>query len=210
MYKYVLFDWDGTLARTLDVWLDAFDQVLRRRGLTVSRTELAAAFGNFHGMAKEWGVTDIEAAWSEIEQIAERKLPQAKLYPGALHLLDLLRSRQVKVALVTSSPSRHIERQLEAHGLRHYFDAIVTAGDVRQIKPHPEPLKKALRALGGRKHQAIIVGDGDKDLGAASNAGIDSVLFFPAENEPYYDVAKLMELKPTFVVTDLEKLRAIT
>lgn len=43
-----------------------------------------------------------------------------------------------------------------------------------------------------------MIGDSDKDLGAARNFGIDSVLFYPAEHKKFYDLEKLKELEPTY------------
>lgn len=76
-------------------------------------------------------------------------------------------------------------------------------------KPHPEPLEKALRLLGGTKTGAVMIGDSDKDLGAANNTGVDSILFYPSEHKKFYNLARLKQLNPTYVVDDFRQVLEI-
>jgi phosphoglycolate phosphatase-like HAD superfamily hydrolase len=66
--------------------------------------------------------------------------------------------------------------------------------------------KLTLPAFGGTKSQAVMIGDSDKDLGAANNAGIDSILFYPPEHKKFYDLDKLRQLGPTYIVDDFRKI----
>ena len=90
--------------------------------------------------------------------------------------------------------------------MNRLFDVLVTHHDTENHKPHPEPLEKALAELGGTKELAIMVGDTDKDLGAAANFGIDSMLFYPPEHEKFYPLEKLKGYNPTYVFDDFKKL----
>ncbi len=54
-----------------------------------------------------------------------------------------------------------------------------------------------------------MIGDSDKDLGAANNFGIDSVLFYPPEHKKFYDIEKLKKLRPTYIVSDLRQILEI-
>lgn len=55
-YKYILLDWDGNLARTLDIWLRACREVLARRGIQKTDIEIAESFGKFAEYMTVWGV----------------------------------------------------------------------------------------------------------------------------------------------------------
>ncbi len=46
-YDYILFDWDGTLARTLDIWLEALKAALLKRSYTLSDEEIGADYEVF-------------------------------------------------------------------------------------------------------------------------------------------------------------------
>ncbi|HKU18896.1 MAG TPA: HAD-IA family hydrolase [Candidatus Saccharimonadales bacterium] len=205
-YDYILLDWDGNLAKTLDVWLEVKRTLLVKRGIVLSDEQIATSFGAPHEKFTEWGVTDIDLAIQEMDALAKQKLPDVDLYPAALEVLDALDKAGKKLALITSSLHENVEHTLKRYNMLHYFDAIIANEDTERHKPHPEPLEKALELLGGSKNRAVMIGDSDKDLGAAQNAAIDSILFYPPEHKKFYRLAELQKLKPTYVVEDFRKV----
>jgi len=90
--------------------------------------------------------------------------------------------------------------------MRQFFEVIISGDDVDNHKPHPEPLEKALAQLGGTKELAVMIGDSDKDVGAAQNFGVDSILFFPEEHHKFYHYETLRALKPTHIVDDFKQI----
>jgi pyrophosphatase PpaX len=209
-YDYFLLDWDGNLARTLDIWLEACRIPLEKRGLHLTDEEIAASFGAVFEYLTAWGVTDIEQAIDEMDALAKQKLPDVALYPDALEVLEKLHANGKKIALITTSIHENIEHLLEKHYIAQFFDVVIAGDDVKHHKPHPEPLEKALEKLGGTKERAVMIGDSDKDLGAAKNASIDSILFYPEEHTKFYSLEKLETLSPTYVICDFrDVLKAI-
>lgn len=205
-YQYVLLDWDGNIAKTLDIWLEAFKQPLVKRGINQSDNQIAASFGVFNDYMKTLGITDPEVVMQEADEIAKQMLMGVELYPDTIEVLSQLRSLGKKTALITSSPSKNVLPILQKYSMTHLFDAIVTHEDTILHKPHAEPLEKALQLIGGNTASAIMIGDSDKDIGAAVNAGIDSILFYPKEHEKFYDKSQLQELKPTFTITEFHEI----
>jgi phosphoglycolate phosphatase-like HAD superfamily hydrolase len=55
------------------------------------------------------------------------------------------------------------------------FDVLVTRESVRRLKPHPEPILKAARALGLSPQETIMVGDTSLDMRSAKAAGAQAV-----------------------------------
>jgi pyrophosphatase PpaX len=208
-YQYVLLDWDGNLAKTLDVWLVAARTVLASRNVNPDDTTIGATFGRFHDAFPALGITDPDAVAAEIVQIAADRLPDAELYPDALEVLEYLHQAGKQLALVTTSSQKALGPLLRKYHLDEIFSTIITGDDVTHFKPHPEPLEKALEALGGTKDQAIMIGDTEKDVGCANNFGIDSILFMPPEHAKYYDFEAMLSHKPTFAVTDFRKIMEI-
>ena len=206
-YEYVLLDWDGNLAKTLDIWLEACRTPIEARGLELSDEEIAASFGAFGKFITEWGFPDeVDAILNEADAIAKQKLPDVELYPDALEVLEGLNNMGKKLALITASPHENVSHILEKYAIKGLFAAIVGHEDTVQHKPHPEPLEKGLELLGGNKDRAVMIGDSDKDLGAAMNAGIDSILFYPPEHAKFYNLDTLKKLNPTHVVTDFRQI----
>jgi pyrophosphatase PpaX len=208
-YNYVLLDWDGNLAKTLDIWLDAVRTVLAKHGHHPDDYDIAGSFGAFIQYLTDLGIKDVQATYDEADQIAKKTLPDVQLYPHAIDLLKYLREHHKHVALLTSSTHENIEHLLDKNTIRDLFDVIIAADDVTHHKPHPEPVELALKQLGGVKDEAIIVGDSDKDLGAALNAGIDSLLVYPPEHEKFYDLDELKTFKPTYIVDNLAEVKSI-
>jgi pyrophosphatase PpaX len=178
--------------------------------LNLSDEEIATSFGGFTKYWKEWGVQDVEAAIAEADTLAQQKLPDVELYPDALEVLEALYNEGKHLALITSSPHKNIDYLLEKYNLSRFFEVVIAADDISHHKPHPEALEKALAQLGGDKQDAVMVGDGDKDIGAAKNAGIDSILFYPDEHTKFYNINKLRELGPTHVVDDFRQILQIS
>jgi HAD superfamily hydrolase (TIGR01662 family) len=177
-----------------------------KRGLKLSDEDIAGSFGHLRTTWEPWGINDIDAAIEEADAIAKSGLQNVELYPDTLEVLEALHYAGKQLALITSSSHDHIQRQLEKYYVERFFKCIITAYDITHHKPHPEPLEKALQAFGGTKSQAVMIGDSDKDLGAANNAGIDSILFYPPEHKKFYDLDKLRQLGPTYIVDDFRKI----
>lgn len=205
-YQYILLDWDGNLAKTLDIWLEACRTAVNSQGIQVTDEQIGASFGSFTTHMTKWGVTDPHQALAEADSIAKKKLPEVELYPDALEVLEQLREKGKQIALTTTSPHENIAHLLKKYDMERFFDAIVAANDVTHHKPHPEPIEKALLLLGGTKDSAVMIGDSDKDLGAALNAGIDSILFYPDEHKKFYNIGTLIKLNPTHIVSDFKNI----
>jgi pyrophosphatase PpaX len=206
-YKYILFDWDGNLAKTLDIWLIATKAPLENRGIHVSdKTVAIQCFGRPIEGYTELGITDIDAAIDEMDKLAKKLMPEVELYPDALFVLEALKKEGKETALITTSLRNNVHHLLDKYNLHDLFDVTITHEDTEKHKPHPEPLEKALEMLGGTKESAIMIGDSDKDIGAAVNAGVDSILFYPDAHEKFYDLSELQALDPTFTVRDFRQV----
>lgn len=208
-YEYILLDWDGNLAKTLDLWLNAFKQVLNEEGHDPSDKEIAASFGKVTEYFASLGITDAADVYERADKLGKGRLPEVELYPDALEVLEYLKKSGKKTALITSSRAVNVLPLLDRYDLHLLFDAIVTRDEVTEHKPHPESLNLALKLLGGTREEAVMIGDSDKDLGAARNAGVDSILFYPPEHEKFYELIELKTLSPTYVISDFRDIRKI-
>jgi pyrophosphatase PpaX len=205
-YTYILLDWDGNLARTLDLWLQACKVILSQEGFAPSDEEIASSFGKIDEYFASLGMADPQAVFDRVDQLGRQKLPEVELYPDALEVLERLKGMQKKTALITASERGNIQHLLDKYDMHPLFDAVVTRDEVAHHKPHPEPLLKGLERLGGNPAEAVMIGDSDKDIGAATNAGMDSILFYPPEHAKFYNLEKLQKLKPTYIVDDFRRV----
>jgi pyrophosphatase PpaX len=205
-YQYILFDWDGSLARTLDIWLAALKTPLEKRGHLFSDKQVGANFTAFRERMAALGVTDIDAILAEAQVITEHEVPNVELYPDVLATLQALHRSGKKLGLVTTSQHYQIDALLKKYHLQALLDAVICGDDVTHHKPHPQSIEQALKQLGGTRDQAIMVGDSGSDIAAANNAGVDSVLFFPPTHATFYDKEALNKLHPTYTIESLHDL----
>ena len=97
------------------------------------------------------------------------------VYDGISKLIDDL-SRDFTLAVATNANSDYAHKMLNHVGLGKYFSTIVGYDNVEKPKPHPEMVNKILNKHNIQKNNAQLIGDSHKDIMAATNAGVDSVL----------------------------------
>lgn len=203
-YDYFLFDWDGCLAKTLEAWLGAYRTVFTQYNLNPTDLEIAYYLGDWE-IGTHFGIAD-HVKFNEIAVgIAIEKLKSVELYDGAAELITNLKKSK-KLALVSNGSKEIIQNGLRHNNIERIFDFIITGEDVVNHKPHPESLELALAAIVGTKERAIMIGDSNKDIGAATNFGIDSVLVYPDSHKLFYDLRDLQKLKPTYTISKFSDL----
>jgi len=201
-----LFDWDGCLAKSLDIALGAYKKTFSDRGISLSdKTITHEIFGDWNA-ADKLGIKDTKQYWKDWHRELNKRYPQVELYEHVLEVLEVLKGRKKKLALISSSHKQTIGAPLKRLKLAEIFEVILTVDDVIKEKPDPEIVIKAIEAMHGIKRQSIIVGDSKSDLAAANNAGIDTILFYPKHNETFYDLNKLKFYKPTYIIKDFREV----
>ena len=206
-YKYILFDWDGTLAKTLDIWLDSEREMLVRYNLEVPDSEIVKSFGDWN-FAMKFGLDkeSNDVLIKELVELVDEKLGNVELYTNGLEVLNKLKDNGVKLALVTTAKRITIDEQDKRFSIYNVFDCVVTAEDVKKHKPDPEVVFNAMEKIKANPDETLIVGDNVKDNIAGKNAGIDTCLFYPKENEKFYKKEDLLKEKPKLFITNLPEL----
>lgn len=206
-YNYILFDWDGCLAKTLQIHLDAYKDTFAEYDIFPTDVEVTKqVFGDWNGPAK-LGVEDVPTFTDAYLARVVQHFAEAPLYPHALETVKKLKKAGKKIALVTTSTVKLIKPALKKTKMEKYFEFVLAAEDVKEHKPAPEIINKSLAKWKAPKEESIIIGDSKSDLGAANNAKIDAVLFSPKDHDIFYDEKELTETyKPTFVIDDHKEL----
>ena len=202
-YDAYLFDWDGTLARTLDIWLVIMQQTLADYGIALPPKKIVRnLFGRGRAGLLELGIAeqDLPAIFAQWDKTAQAAMETVDLYPHAADIIGALRGRGKKLALITATIRPTVSKALARHHLEDFFDSIIAGDEVKEHKPDPEGILFTLDKLGVAKDRAIMFGDTEKDIRAAHNAGIDSALFFPDDHHTYHVFDQLQEDSPTYTI----------
>ncbi len=103
---------------------------------------------------------------------------QTLLTEGAIELLDYLKNRFYKMAIITNGFSEVQHRKLETSGLKRYFSGVFISEEVKSPKPEKAIFEHALTSMNARKSQSIMIGDDwEVDVIGACRIGIDAVFF---------------------------------
>jgi len=97
-------------------------------------------------------------------------------YPGVIEALERLRAAGLKLACVTNKAAAFTAPLLEKTGLAPLLDAVVSADQVGQRKPHPKPFLHACRMLQVQPAEAVVIGDSANDAEGGRAAGCRVVL----------------------------------
>ena len=179
--RAVLFDFDGTLVDSMGMWGRVDMTIAKRHGATVppnfldmlvpmSETESAQCFLD-HGCHGT-----VESIMAEINELANAEYANTiELKPGARALLDRLRERGIKLALVTAATVERILPCLARHGLSGYFSLILTCEDAGLPKNDPAIYERALGYLGVTAKQAVFFDDNLTAVQTAKQVGLATV-----------------------------------
>jgi 2-haloacid dehalogenase len=97
-----------------------------------------------------------------------RELPP---HPEVVESLSRLREAGLRLATLTNSTRQVAEGQMENSGLRDYFEQILSADDVRRLKPAPEPYRMTAESLGVEVEGIRLVAAHAWDVAGALRAG---------------------------------------
>ncbi len=176
-YATYLFDMDGTLLDTLADLTAAVNHTLEQYGYprrTIEQVRKGLGNGAVKLMAamlpqgeETPGFADIMRdyrAWYQAHACVET-CP----YPGVPEMLERLRQRGCKVAIVSNKPHGAACELAE-----RFFPGVPTFGERPETprKPAPDMVFHALAALGAGKENAVYVGDSEVDVQTARNAGL--------------------------------------
>ena len=163
----VLWDFDGTLADTEPLWIEAEFELVTRLGGTWSEEQANELVGcslidSGAYILNAIGRHDLEPAWvvdqllsRVVELLSDRPMPWR---PGALELLTSLDAADVPCGLVSASYRVLLDAALTQLPAGTF--AVSVAGDeVSEGKPHPEPYEKACAALGVDARRCVVIED---------------------------------------------------
>jgi phosphoglycolate phosphatase len=199
----VLFDWDGTLLNSYAADTAAYLAMFREMQIPWGPAELEAHYSpNWYHVYRAAKLP--HSKWDAADQLWRahyaRQAPQ--LLPGARRVLASL-ARRHALGLVTSGDRDRVHRQLRDFRLWEYFAARVCSGDTRLRKPHPAPLRLALRLMRLHPAATVFVGDSPEDLQMARSAGVRAAI---AILGPFPTEKRLRAAKPDLLLESIEEL----
>lgn len=195
--KAVVFDMDGLMFNTEELYWEVGRELLRRRGRHYTRALCDAMMGlqpqpafqtmiDWHGLSDSW-----EQLAAESEEIYFSLLDQypVQVMPGLWELLDALEKAGIPKAIGTSSRRRTLQALLSRFQLQGRFAFTLTAEDVQHSKPHPEIYQKAAERFGLTPQEVVVLEDSQAGCQAAVAAGTIAVAV-PGPHSRHHDFSQ--------------------
>jgi len=198
--KAVFFDLGDTLASTDPPYLHRIAQAMRESGLEISNKDFELEYAKadyklFLKHKENGGLTPKDYRQWFLPLLYESLLPDQDVdkfrqqvrdamsqidfgrvaLPGAVDLLDYLKSKGYILAVISNNDGR-AEEKCEEVSIREYFDLILDSTRLDLIKPDSRIFNHALKELDLNSREAIHVGDMyGADVMGGMNAGLDVV-----------------------------------
>lgn len=180
MFRYILFDFDGTVYDTVEGIARSVRYAINKYGIDEPETALRRFAGPplRDKFMEEYGFSE-EQAMEAIRIFRERYLPvglyESRAFEGIAELLAELRKAGCKTAVATSKPQPLAEKLLRDAGIFDLFDAVcgssIDGGDDAKW----QVAKRAMEALGADPSETALIGDTKYDVEGAHRCKIPCI-----------------------------------
>lgn len=178
----MIFDFDGLMFDTESFYMAALDKVVSHYGKTMNPQAVRNQMGisgkrMIEVLREDLNITDslenlmlvVRRYFDEIDQALIEPMP------GLIELTEYLKSQKIQLAICSSNRTRTIKRLLKLNAMENSFSVIVSADDVENRKPDPEPYLKTLEKMGLKAEDCLALEDSSVGVEAAIAAGLDCV-----------------------------------
>lgn len=180
MITTVLFDFDGTLADTNKLIINSFKHVYDLFCIDGCNEDyIVSTFGEplLTTLMRDFGDNNIEDVLANYRDYQLTRFnDEVFLYDTVYETLEYLKSKDIKMGIVTSRMKGSTLDALKNFDIDKFFDVVITADDTKEHKPSKVPLLMALKALGKEPAETLYVGDSKFDMECAINAEAMPVL----------------------------------
>jgi HAD superfamily hydrolase (TIGR01509 family) len=177
MIEAILWDNDGVLVDTEELYFRATCEILARNAAVLSREQFIEYL-----MRRGQSVWEVMLPDKSGDAIAALRRERDALYsellktepsvmPHALEVVTAMSARYKK-AVVTSSHREHFDIAHRSSGMVAMFETIVAREDYVKSKPHPEPYLTALARLGLPAERCVAIEDSERGVASALASGL--------------------------------------
>lgn len=197
--KLVIFDFDGTLAQTKNLYFKLVYRVVRKSGYGLTRKDIQKVLGKkLTVLLKELGIKserEIKRLRAEINKYALRKSSKLKACPS----VEIVNNLNLRKALVTNSLTKFTQPLIRTHRLK--FDVIMGAD---KFKTKPDAFRLIFRKFKIKPKEAVYIGDRPNDVKVARKAGCRVIL---VSNKYSWSKRRFLEkAKPDAIIRNLKEL----
>lgn len=175
-----IFDIDGTLIDTIDMYMPAMIDTLAQHGHPVAPDKVEQTKHDLFGITGRDALRLAGISEEEIPEmlkdwfdLAYQRADRAKVIEGIPEMLNTLANRKdAKIAIATSKlADEYQEYFVNKYDFAKLFKVAITSADTKKHKPAPDPILAAMDKMGADPATTVYVGDTINDMKAAHAAG---------------------------------------
>lgn len=182
MYKYAVFDLDGTLANTLEDLSNAVNYALKKNSFKTQNID------KFRQMVGSGIVNLIKMASNCEDEETVQKIKEdfyfyynnhstdcTREYNNGSKMLSELKKNNIEVAVLSNKPDIFVEKIINTLFPNIKFKAMWGKKEEFPIKPDPASLNAMIKEFGAEKSEVVYIGDSNVDVYTAKNTGVDFI-----------------------------------
>lgn len=181
-FRAVVFDMDGLLLDTEELWQRAETELFARRGVDFTWDDKMRVIGTSFAFTADYFADRLGVPRDEGPGLVQEMVTlmhahlreQVDGRPGAVELVERLRGH-TRLGLASNSPRALVDTALATARITDAFDAIVTSDDVARPKPAPDLYLLACQRLGVAPADALALEDSPSGITAAKAAGLTCI-----------------------------------
>lgn len=177
--RAVIWDMDGVIADTAPYHFKAWQEVFRKRGVTITEDDFKRNFGQRNDritrivLGTDISPDELESVATEKEEgFRNRAKNHLKPLPGAVELIKSLKEYGFLQALGSSAPPENVRLITRELKIERLFQVIVSGREVKEGKPSPLGFLLAAEKLGVEPKDCIVIEDAIAGVAAARKAGM--------------------------------------
>lgn len=193
-YEYsFLFDLDGTLVNTDNIYIEVWDEILSKLNISVDEN----FFNNFikgnddYSFLKNFFITFDKNKINEISKLKDKlfieklnKYNGKILIDGVINFIE--KNKNKRICIVTNSNESAANEIIKKTGLDEYVEFMITTNDCINKKPDKEPYENAIKKLNSNKNKCVIFEDSHSGLKSAIESNVYSICIIINKNTDDY------------------------
>lgn len=196
-YKYIVWDWNGTLLDDLDVCLKSINTILEKYKLPKLKSikEYRGKFGfpviNYYkAIGFDFSKYTFKTVGKEFIDIYTELSPKCNLHNDALETLILLRNRNFNQIILSASQQTNLLNQVRQYNIQQYFKNILGIKDI-YADSKLDIAKNWISSCKIEPNTILFIGDTTHDAEVAKSLNCDCILF----SQGHQDYDRLFETK---------------
>jgi len=178
----VIFDMDGVLADTGPVHFESWVKMTSEIGVEFTREFFEKIFGQQSPeiIRKLMGPNVDEITIEKFANLKEKYYrdmvkDQLKPLPGVIELIKKLHDLKFKLAVGSSGPRENVELLLTSLKIKKYFNAVITAAEIKRGKPEPDVFLEAAKRVKVKPNKCVVIEDAPVGIESAKRAGMKCI-----------------------------------